>query len=29
MSLAFRIADDQQPKVNSRVPGFAEEEIPF
>lgn len=29
MSLAFRLADEQQPKVDARVPGVAQEEIPF
>jgi hypothetical protein len=29
MSLAFRLAAEQQPKVDARVRGVAEEEIPF
>jgi hypothetical protein len=29
LSLAFRLADEQQPKVDARVRGVAEEEIPF
>jgi hypothetical protein len=29
LSLAFRLADEQQPKVDARVSGFSEGEIPL
>jgi hypothetical protein len=29
MSLAFRLADEMQPKANGHAPGVKEDEIPF